>query len=150
VRKPGVSVVISTNFWISGLISQAGAPAQVTRRVIGSAQPVFSEATFEELKDRLWWPKFDRYISMDHRRALLADLDAVTRWVKITPEIAAQALCRDADNDKFLHAALAAQPAWLVTGDRDLLVLAEDMAPANVTIVSPAEALALPAFAGSP
>jgi len=150
VRTPGISVVIDTNVWISGLISRAGAPAQVTRRVVRSGQPVFSEATFEELKDRLWRPKFDRYISMDHRRALLADLDAVARWVKIRPEIAAQSLCRDADDDKFLHAALAAQPVWLVTGDKDLLVLSEDMKPANVTIVSPADAMALPAFVGSP
>lgn len=150
MRTPGISVVIDTNVWISGLISSAGAPAQVTRRVIRSGQPVFSDATFEELKDRLWRPKFDRYISMEHRHALLADLDAVARWVKVTPEIAAQALCRDADDNKFLHTALAAQPAWLVTGDKDLLVLAQDMAPANITIVSPAEALTLPAFAGSP
>jgi putative PIN family toxin of toxin-antitoxin system len=148
VRTPGISVVIDTNVWISGLISSAGAPAQVTRRVIRSGQPVFSEATFDELKDRLWRPKFDRYISMDHRHALLADLDAAARWVKVPPEIAARALCRDANDNKFLHAALAAQPAWLVTGDKDLLVLAQAMVPANVTILSPAEALALPAFAG--
>ena len=148
MRTPGISVVIDTNVWISGLISLAGAPAQITRKVIRHCQPVFSEATFDELKDRLWRPKFDRYISMDQRHALLADLDAVAHWVKVKPEIAAEALCRDVDDDKFLHAALAAQPAWLVTGDKDLLVLAQDMAPANVTIVSPADALALPAFAG--
>lgn len=150
MRTPGISVVIDTNVWISGLISATGAPAQVTRRVIRGGQPVFSEATFDELKDRLWRPKFDRYISLDHRRALLADLDAVARWVKIAPEMANQTLCRDADDDKFLHAAMAAQPAWLVTGDKDLLVLAQDMAAANVTIVSPSDALALPAFAGNP
>lgn len=64
----------------------------------------------------------------------------------ITPQIGARTLCRDTSDDKFLHAALAAQPAWLVTGDKDLLVLAKKMAPEGVTIVSPTEALTLPAF----
>jgi len=149
MRLPGASVVIDTNVWISGLISMAGAPAQITRRVIRSGQPVFSESTFDELKERLWRPKFDRYVSMEQRHALLADLNAVARWVKISPDIAGKPLCRDADDDKFIHTALAAQPAWLVTGDKDLLVLALDMAAAGVNIVSPAEALASPQFVGA-
>lgn len=148
MRPPEIPVVIDTNVWISGLISLTGAPAQLTREVIRNAQPVFSGVTFDELKDRLWRPKFDRYVSIDQRNALLADLAAVARWVTVTPEIGSRTLCRDPADDKFVHAALAAQPAWLVTGDKDLLVLARKMAPGGVTIVSPAGALALPAFSG--
>lgn len=149
MRAPSASVVIDTNVWISGLISMAGAPAQLTRKVVRSGHPVFSAATFDELKERLWRPKFDRYVSMEQRQALLADLDAVARFVKITPEIAARTLCRDPNDDKFIHTALAAQPAWLVTGDKDLLVLAQNMASAGVIIASPADALASPHFAGT-
>jgi putative PIN family toxin of toxin-antitoxin system len=149
VRPPGTPVVIDTNVWISGLISLSGAPARLTREVIRNAQPVFSHATFDELKDRLWRPKFDRYVSMERRNALLADLAAVARWVTVTPEIARRTLCRDPADDKFLHAAVTAQPAWLVTGDKDLLVLATTMAAEGVTIVSCADALTLPAFAGT-
>jgi len=149
MRSPGVSVVIDTNVWISGLISMAGAPAQLTRRIIRSRQPVFSDSTFDDLRDRLWRPKFDRYVSMEQRHALLANLDAMARWVKISPEIAVRTLCRDPDDDKFIHVALAAQPVWLITGDQDLLVLAQDMASAGVTIISPAEALASTQFVGA-
>lgn len=130
------------------MISLGGAPAQLVRQIIRQAQPVFSTATFDELQDRLWRPKFDRYVSLEQRTALLADLAAVARWVKIEPAVQARALCRDPSDDKFLHVALAAQPAWLVTGDQDLLVLAGQMAPEGVTIVAPADALALPALAG--
>lgn len=149
MRSPGASVVIDTNVWISGLISMVGAPAQLTRRVIRSGQPVFSDSTFDELRERLWRPKFDRYVSMEQRHALLANLNAVARWVQISPDIAVKTLCRDPDDDQFIHAALAAQPAWLITGDKDLLVLAQNMAPAGVTIISPAEALVSPQFAGA-
>lgn len=146
MRAPQISVVIDTNVWISGLISLTGAPALLTRKIIREGQPVLSEATFDELKDRLWRPKFDRYVSMEQRNALLSDLGAVARWVTVDSTIAGQTFSRDPADDKFLHAALAAQPAWLVTGDKDLLVLAKKMAAEGVTIVSPAEALTLPAF----
>lgn len=149
MRAPEISVVVDTNVWISGLISTSGPPALLTREVIRKGQSVFSDATFDELKDRLWRPKFDRYVSMEHRNALLSDLAAVARWVSITPEIGGPTFSRDPADDKFLHTALAAQPAWLVTGDKDLLVLAKKMAPEGVTIVSPAAALTLPAFSGS-
>ena len=148
MRAPETAVVIDTNVWISGLISLAGPPALLTRVVIRNGQPVFSTSTFDELKDRLWRPKFDRYVSLEQRNALLTDLASVARWVSITPEMAVRTFSRDAADDKFLHAALAAQPAWLVTGDKDLLVLAKKMAPEGVTIVSPADALTLPAFSG--
>jgi putative PIN family toxin of toxin-antitoxin system len=143
VRAPKTCVVIDTNVWISGLISMAGPPALLTREVIRMSQPVLSDATFDELKDRLWRPKFDRYVSMEQRNALLSDLAAVARWVPIPPEIGGRTFSRDPADDKFLHAALVAQPAWLVTGAKDLLVLAKKMAPEGVTIVSPAAALSL-------
>ena len=44
------------------------------------------------------------------------------------------------------HAALAAETAWLVTGDKDLLVLRESMLPHGVRIISPADAMCLPEF----
>ena len=85
---------------------------------------------------------------MERRGALLADLSAVGRWVSIPAEMGGRTLSRDPADDNFLHAALAAQPAGLVTGDKNLLVLAKKMAAEGVTIVSPAGALTLPAFSG--
>lgn len=40
-----------------------------------------------------------------------------------TADLATQTYSRDADDDKFIHTALAASAAWLVTGDQDLLVI---------------------------
>lgn len=131
-------VVIDTNVWISAALSSAGAPAQVLRRVLQVGVPVFSKATFAELEARLWKPKFDRYISLDVRRAILRDANAAAHWVDVAADVAAEAYCRDADDDKFIHAALAAAAAWLVTGDQDLLVL---QSVQTVQILSPAAAL---------
>jgi putative PIN family toxin of toxin-antitoxin system len=138
-------VVVDTNVWISAALSPSGTPAQVVRRVLANAIPVLSEPTFAELEHRLWLPKFDRYLSLETRQAILHDLSAAAHWTEIPAEIASRAHCRDRDDDKFIHAALAANTAWLVTGDRDLL---EVPIIQTLRIISPADALSQPGFPG--
>lgn len=116
-------VVVDTNVWISAFLSRTGTPAIFVRRLLAHGEPVFSASTFAELDARLWRAKFDRYLSMDERKLLLHDVDALACWVTVPPGIAAKTFCRDADDDKFIHAALAAKATLLVTGDEDLLCL---------------------------
>lgn len=142
----GTVVVIDSNVWISGLLTRSGTPAQLTRNVVKFCRPVFTLDTFAELKQRLWLPKFDRYVSMDDRRQLLHDLDTIAFWITVPEQIARKTFCRDADDDKFIHAALAGGADWLVTGDKDLLVLSESLSASGVRIVLPADALQLPEF----
>jgi predicted nucleic acid-binding protein len=55
-----------------------------------------------------------------------------------TEDLAAKTYSRDPDDDKFIHTALAASVAWLVTGDQDLLVIET---PLPVRILTVGEAL---------
>lgn len=144
--SPAFSVVIDTNVWISGLISRTGAPAELTRRVVRNSCPIFTQATFDELRDRFWHPRFDRYVSIEQRNALLDDIVGVAQQVTVPQAIGERRLCRDPADDKFIHAALVVQPSWLVTGDKDLLVLADTLRAEGVEVLSPADALALLAF----
>jgi len=141
-----LAVVIDTNVWISAALSHKGAPAVLVRFVLAQAVPVFSPATFNELKSRLWKPKFDRYLSMELREQLLNDANAAAQWVDIPAAIAKVAHCRDTDDDVFIHTALAASASWLITGDQDLLVLPP---MPRVQILTPAAALTLPVFASA-
>lgn len=59
--------------------------------------------------------------------------------------IAAQTHSRDPGDDKFIHTALAARAALLVSADRDLL---EAPAIPELRILPPAAALGLPEFVG--
>ena len=146
--KAGVAdkkrVVLDTNIWLSAAISKSGAPAQVVRRVLQMGVPVFSKATFAELEARLWKPKFDRYLSLETRRAILHDANAVAHWVDVPTDLATQTYSRDPDDDKFIHTALAASAAWLVTGDQDLLVIET---PLPVRILTAGDALLEVGFA---
>jgi uncharacterized protein len=146
VSSGKVKVVIDTNVWISGILTQTGTPAQLIRHVVRYSLPVFSQDTFAEFKQRLWLPKFDRYVSMEYHKQLLHDIDAVAFWVEVPQNISAQTYCRDTDDDKFIHTALVAGADWLVTGDKDLLVLSASMLASGIQIVSPADAIQLPEF----
>ena len=131
-------VVLDTNVWLSAALSPTGAPAQVVRDVLLQGLAVFSEATFAELETRIWKPKFDRYISLETRNSILRDARAAALWVEIPLELAQQCWSRDADDDVFIRTALAAQAAWLVTGDDDLLSVP---AIEGLAILTPAQAL---------
>jgi putative PIN family toxin of toxin-antitoxin system len=130
--------VIDTNVWISAALSRQGAPAQLVQRVLSAGRPVFSPETFAELETRLWKPKFDPYLSVELRHAILHDAAGAAVWVDVPAEIAAQTFSRDAGDDKFVHAGLASGAAYLVSGDADLLEISRLSRP---SILSPRAAL---------
>ena len=132
---PPARVVLDTNDLSSAALLPRSVPAQLLRQVLTHSRLVFSQDTFTELETRLWKPKFDRYVSLDTRRSLLADLSAVAEWVE--PKSTARH-SRDADDDAFIHAAIEGGTTWLVSGTEDLLVLGRVQA---VEIIRPAEAV---------
>lgn len=138
MKAERLKLVIDSNVWISAALSPVGSPAQLIQMVLNHAVPVFSSETFHELETRIWKPKFDRFLSIELRRNLLHDIDAVSFWVEIPSSIADMTYSRDPDDDKFIHTALAAQAPYLISGDQDLLSVVQ---PAGLVILSPAEAL---------
>lgn len=128
---------------MSAALAPCGTPAELVDLVLDGWRLVFSQATFAELESRIWRPKFDRYLPMERRKQILHELNSVSLWVDVPPEIASKGYCRDADDDKFIHAALAAGANWLITGDKDLL----EVAPiAGLRILTPVDALQLAEF----
>ena len=115
--------VIDTNIWLSAWLSNTGAPARLIEAFPDGSVAIFSEATFAELETRLWRPKFDRYLPLEVRRDLLCSAQGMGLSVSIPKSLEDRHFCRDPDDDKFIHAALAADCRWLVTGDSDLLSL---------------------------
>ncbi len=128
--------VLDTNVLISAALSRQGSPYALVQQVLAHARLVFSEPTFEELRTRLYRPKFDRYINLDMRERVLRDLSACAVWVDIDDS---GRWSRDRDDDKFIATALQIPGAVLVSGDQDLL---QANGPAGLRILSPAQALA--------
>ncbi len=113
-----LKLVIDTNILISAALSAQGAPAKLVLCVLAQHRLVFSQATFDELRTRIYRPKFDRYISLEDRERLLRDFNACAVWVE--PGEPGR-YWRDRDDDHFIEAALKAQADYLVSGYKDLL-----------------------------
>lgn len=116
-------VVIDTNVLLSAALAPRGAPAELVDRLLAEGVLVFSQATFDELASRIWKPRFDRYLPIEHRKRLLHELSACAVWVDVPPDIGRQSFSRDAKDDAFVHTAMAAGVSRLVSGDDDLLCL---------------------------
>lgn len=128
--------VLDTNVLISATLSRQGSPHALVQKVLANARIVFCEATFEELRTRLYRPKFDRYISLEMRERVLRDFSACAFWVEIDGQ---GPWSRDPDDDKFIATALQIPGSVLVSGDQDLLSI---QAPSGLRILTPAQALA--------
>jgi putative PIN family toxin of toxin-antitoxin system len=116
-------VVVDTNMLLSAALVPHSVPAELVDRLLAESRLVFSPGTFAELASRIWKPKFDRYLPMERRRHILHELDACALWVEAPAAISGKTWSRDAKDDPFIHAALAAGATRLISGDDDLLCL---------------------------
>jgi hypothetical protein len=115
-----VRVIVDTNVLVSGLISEAGAPARIVDAILGSEViPVMSRDTFAELEEVLTRPRLQIYF----RRAgitpfeFLAALQQVADFVRPRPS---KMTVRDRKDRPFLELAAASPKAdFLITGDKD-------------------------------
>lgn len=134
---PRERVVLDTNVLISFALSPTATAAQAVERALAIFDILSSPGTLTEFVTRLMQPKFDRYVTLEQRRALL--LTMIQRSVLIQPASQVN-VCRDPDDNKFLELAASGQARYLITGDNDLLILQEY---GDTVIVNPTRFLAL-------
>jgi uncharacterized protein len=133
---PQTDWVLDTNVLISAALSSKGAPHALVQHILSHGCLVFSSATFEELRSRLYRPKFDIYLSLDMREGLLHDFSASAKWVEADVVLP---YSRDPSDDVFIATALKAGLDFLVSGDKDLL---EAAMPEGMQVLTPVQAMA--------
>jgi uncharacterized protein len=132
-----VRAVLDPNVIISALLSRTGTPARVFQLWSeGAYELVCSPNLLEELARALTYPKLSRYIRPDEATQLI-DLLTVGASVHGDPSGAPTVLSSDA-NDNYLIALAENTRSVLVSGDRDLLELAD-----RIPVYSPASFLNL-------
>ena len=112
--------VFDTNTLISHLLLPSSLPAQAVHKGLQQGQLLVSDDTLEELADVLARPKFDRYISLEDRQQFFRMFARVVERVTITRRVQ---LCRDPKDDRFLELAVNGEASYIITGDRDLLLM---------------------------
>lgn len=132
---PKLQAVIDTNVWISGLIF-GGNPEKIIRRFIdGEIIVVTSEELLSELRRKISQrsPLFKPHLAL--LEASIREDAILVRLgdVQVTAS-------RDADDNKVLETAVAGGAGYIISGDKDLLVLSTYQ---GVKILKPADFLTL-------
>ena len=128
--------VLDTNVLVSAAISPRGAPAELIRRWrLGAFELIVSPGLLEDLGRALAYPKIARLIDSETANEVIATIREQALELP-DPDHSPPVRSTDPDDDYLLALASDAGAA-LVTGDKALLALAE-----NLPILSSAEFLA--------
>lgn len=112
--------IVDTNVLINAALSEASLPRQVLDQVLADGVLLFSEVTFNELRDTLFRPKFDRYLRESTRVLFIATLVNHIEMITVQQQVH---VCRDPKDNAVLDVALNGQATCVITGDQDLLEL---------------------------
>lgn len=135
--------VIDTNIWVSGLIWH-GPPRVFVQRIL--SQQLHSIVSAEMVAEFQRVLNYPRISSVLHKRGLVAvDLAMQIRLVSelVVSSPLQTPVCRDPDDDAILACALAGAADVIVSGDSDLLVLAQYQ---GIQILTASQALARLSF----
>ena len=126
-------VLLDSNVWLA-ILTTDGFCRRVWRATRRTCKFAASRDVFEEVEEKLRL-KF----GFSHRHARLMAL-FVQRQTEAVPVVSLINICRDADDNRILAAALDSHCSHLVTGDADLLSLKRFE---TVSIVTPRQFLEL-------
>jgi putative PIN family toxin of toxin-antitoxin system len=111
--------VFDNNVLVSAALL-GGVPRKAFDKLLDNGVVLVSVPVLLELADVLNRPKFDKYVTHDERMRFMVSFLKVAEMVEISQSIA---VCRDPKDDKLLELAISGTADFLVTGDKDLLVL---------------------------
>lgn len=112
--------VFDTNVIVSALLFENGKPAQALRYALANGAVLLSLDLLEELNQVLGRERFARYVTSEEREEFLEALIERAVLVEITKNVQE---CRDPKDDKVLELALSGEAQYIISGDKDLLVL---------------------------
>jgi hypothetical protein len=136
-KKAIIRVVLDTNVLVSALLFRGELSAIHSLWKKGRVTPLISRQTFSEIQRVLNYPKF-KLSRKEIESILEEEILPFFDIVEPAPEI--YRICRDPDDDKFLSCAVSGQAEYVVSGDKDLLILKKFY---SVTIITPLDFLRL-------
>lgn len=126
-------LVLDTNVVLAALLFHQGSVSWIRDAWLrSSVRPLVSRETTNELVRVLAYPKFG--LSDDDMEDLLDEYIPWCETVNVPADVIVPE-CRDPHDMAFLRLAITAEAKALVTGDRDLLALADEF---DIPIIAPA------------
>lgn len=123
-------IVLETNVLIAAFIAR-GVCHQLLEHCISHHDLVISEFILDELREKLIVKfKYTAEVTDETMNLLRSQMEVVS------PSPLDKSVCRDADDDNILAAAVAGKCECIITGDKDLLVLNQFQ---GIDILSPSD-----------
>ena len=114
-------IILDTNLWINFLISKDF--SKLDNRIFSRETIlIFSQELLNEFISVVGRPKFINYFSQANIVEILDFIDQQAEFVEVTSDIKK---CRDEKDNFLLSLAIDGNADFLITGDKDLLVLKE-------------------------
>ena len=110
-------IVIDTNVLISGSIF-GGKPSKIIELLFGKKISVFASPEMVDEYKRIYGELGERYAKRTHN-----ELNEIINSMNILPSHSHIEACRDPDDNKFIECAIDNRCIYIVSGDKDLLVL---------------------------
>ena len=120
MTKPKPRIILDTNLLISRALTPSSLTASAVRMIIDHCDLLVSQATMDEFATVLNRIQSKGYIKQDEALTLITSYKEMVEWVPILEKVQE---CRDPGDDKFLELAVNGQAEYLITGDKDSLVL---------------------------
>jgi putative PIN family toxin of toxin-antitoxin system len=114
-----LKIIIDTNIWINFLISKS--KTGIDRLFENDRiEILFSNELLEEFTEVIQKPGLRKFFSINDTQNLFKMLDFYGRLIKVTSEVT---ICRDPDDDFLLALAKDGGADFLITSDKDLLII---------------------------
>ncbi len=126
--------VFDNNVLVSAALL-AGVPRQAFDKLLDNGTVLISVPVLLELAEVLNREKFDKYVTHDERMRFMVGFLKVAEMIETGETIT---VCRDPKDNKLLESAVSGKADFLVTGDKDLLILNPFR---SVEIITPREFL---------
>jgi uncharacterized protein len=115
-----LKIILDVNIWLSALISKT--MAQQIKAIIlqDTIEVIACDELIAELKQTLERDKFRKYLAFENIPSAIELVEHSTTEFKISSTVE---YCRDNKDDYLLALSIDSQADFLITGDKDLLVL---------------------------
>ena len=120
MTEPNLRVILDTTLLISRALTPGSLTASAVRLIVDHCDLLASQATMDEFSQTLVRVQSKGYVKQDEALMLITAYKEMVEWVPIIERVQR---CRDPKDDKFLELALNGQADYIITGDKDLLVL---------------------------
>lgn len=119
MKKKKIRIIIDTNLWISFLISNTFSELDALifeKKCI----LIFSDELLSEFIEVIQRPKFKSFFSEDDIESILDVIQKYANFIEVESKIK---ICRDFKDNFLLALSKDSKADFLITGDKDLLVL---------------------------